>query len=86
MDGSVRRENMIELTAMNFTRERRLNPKEHKLVEAAARIGMLEAVRGCLFVLPLSPSDRKKMEEHWGFSGVTRISPQTVASMSADRG
>jgi hypothetical protein len=76
MDGSVRRENMIELTAMNFTKEQGLDPKGYKLAMAAARIGMLEAVRGCLFVLPLSPSDRIRMEEYWGFSGVTRVSPQ----------
>lgn len=73
--GAIRRDKMEDSIADEFTRAYDLTPKERKLVMSGARIGMLEAVRGCLYVTPLSPSVREDVAAYWGFSGISRIRP-----------
>jgi hypothetical protein len=73
--GAIRRDKMEGQIADYFTSTYDLNPKERKLALAAARLGIIEAVRGCLYAAPLSPSVREDMAAYWGLSGVTRLNP-----------
>jgi hypothetical protein len=72
--GPIRRESLVDKIANHFTDEHKLGPRERLIVMGAVRIGVIEAVRGCMYMPDISPSTRLAMEAYWGMSGTTRCS------------
>ena len=72
MEGAIRRERMVVKIANNFAEEHQLDARSRAIVMGAARIGVIEAVRGCMYMGGVSPSLRLRMELYWGFEGIRR--------------
>ena len=66
---------MVERITDQFQAEYGFDSCTRIAVLGAVRIGMIEATRGCMYAVSLSPSTRIGMEEYWGLSGTARIHP-----------
>jgi hypothetical protein len=71
-EGPARRERLVEKITDSFTTEHGLNPRERAIVMGATRIGIIEAIRGTMYMQNVSPSRRLEMEAYWGMEGITR--------------